>query len=91
MLRRSVFAGLAISVFVVPTVLSAETITVRTKDKSFVLNGKILSFDSKTIDISTSLGTIRVDRADVSCEGAACPPVPSESVDGQQVVEKTTD
>lgn len=51
----------------------AESVTLKTLDRSFSVEGEIISFDGSVYTLNTSIGEISVSADIVICEGAVCP------------------
>ncbi|WP_245749331.1 substrate-binding domain-containing protein [Jannaschia pohangensis] len=58
---------------IIPQVVPADVVTVSSKDNAVSITGELLSFDDDTVTLSTEIGELRLDRASINCEGAACP------------------
>jgi len=55
------------------TAAQAEVVTLRSLDANTTMTGTIIGFDGEMYQLKTTFGTILLDAALVSCEGADCP------------------
>lgn len=65
--------GVAAALALIGQVAFADQVTVRSTDDSAVITGELVSFDDKSFVLKTPFGNVTVARADVLCEGDACP------------------
>lgn len=91
MLRSIGLPGVVVCVLLVPGLVVADPVTIRAKDNSVVLNGEILFYDQENMDLDTPVGKIRVSRADIVCEGAACPEDHDAAAPDQRTTAKLSD
>jgi phosphate transport system substrate-binding protein len=72
--RRAAYGSTALALaLVISSQAGAETVTLRSLDGQFVLNGKIVEVMEDTYLLQGPLGKLRVSSDRVVCEGAACP------------------
>ncbi len=73
-LCTGVLAGLLSSAAV-----NAAEVTLQTTDGSLSLTGDLQDFDGKVYKIQTLIGTLEIDVASVTCQGAGCPVVDAKT------------
>jgi len=66
-----VLAGVAL--LFSPLSATAQEVTLSSPDGLFSATGELVSFENGFYIISTSLGNLQVNEADVACEGSTCP------------------
>jgi len=57
----------------------AQEVTLQSFDGSFSLSGKLVGFDGENYQLVTSVGEISLSALNVSCEGADCPDLKSDT------------
>jgi phosphate transport system substrate-binding protein len=78
--RRTAYSSTALAfAMAISSPAAAETVTLRSLDGQFVLNGKIVEVIQNTYLLQGPLGTLSVSADRVVCEGIACP-APAELI-----------
>lgn len=67
-----VAAGMAL-MMAFGTARAQPTVTLRSNDGATQVTGELLNYDGTTYKVRTGVGTITLQAAQVSCEGAGCP------------------
>ena len=81
-------AGTAMAVLL-STPAMADTVTLKTLDETFSVQGEIISFDGQNYTVQTAIGNVVVAANLVTCEGAGCPVIEVETVEFAIAGEKT--
>lgn len=81
-------AGTAMAVLL-STPAMADTVTLKTLDETFSVQGEIISFDGQNYTVQTAIGNVVVAANLVTCDGAGCPVIEVETVEFAIAGEKT--
>lgn len=68
-----------------PLAVSADQVTISSKDGAVSITGELVSFDDELFVLDTDIGQLRLSRSATDCSGAACP-VLTTSLDMQVAV-----
>ena len=69
--RAAVFAALFL--YLLPETLSAQDVTLTSRDGGVEISGNLLGFDGEFYRVETIYGELTVDGSGVTCEGPGCP------------------
>lgn len=64
---------LAACLTVAPLALTAQEVTISSKDNAVQITGTLLTFDDEIYVLDTDIGQLRLSRTATNCEGDACP------------------